>query len=268
MAKPLVSDDLWAAIEPLLPPERPKPKGGRPRLADRAALTGIVFVLVSGIPWERLPAEMGCGCGMSCWRRLRDWQAAGVWAALHRLLLERLQAAGQIDWRRAALDSATVPAKRGGAETGPNPTDRGKPGTKRHLVTDARGTPLGLTLSGANRHDSMMLASTLDAVPRIRIGHRGRPRQRPGKLHADKAYDHRRCRRECRARGITPRIARRGIESSARLGRHRWVVERTFAWLARYRRLTIRYERRADIHLAFTTLACALVCLGQIRRFC
>ena len=96
MAKPLVSDDLWAAIEPLLPPERPKPKGGRPRLADRAALTGIVFVLVSGIPWERLPAEMGCGCGMSCWRRLRDWQAAGVWAALHRLLLERLQAAGQI----------------------------------------------------------------------------------------------------------------------------------------------------------------------------
>ena len=112
MAKPLVSDDLWAAIEPLLPPERPKPKGGRPRLADRAALTGIVFVLVSGIPWERLPAEMGCGCGMSCWRRLRDWQAAGVWAALHRLLLERLQAAGQIDWRRAALDSASVLAKR------------------------------------------------------------------------------------------------------------------------------------------------------------
>lgn len=113
MAKPLVSDDLWAAIEPLLPPEQPKPKGGRPRLADRAALTGIVFVLVSGIPWERLPAEMGCGCGMSCWRRLGDWQAAGVWAALHRLLLEWLQAAGQIDWRRAALDSATVPAKRG-----------------------------------------------------------------------------------------------------------------------------------------------------------
>lgn len=158
--------------------------------------------------------------------------------------------------------------EKGGAETGPNPTDRGKPGTKRHLVTDARGTPLGLTLSGANRHDSMMLAPTLDAIPPIRAGRRGRPRRRPGKLHADKAYDHRRCRRECRARGITPRIARRGVESSQKLGRHRWVVERTFAWLARYRRLTIRYERRADIHLAFTTLACALVCLRQIRRFC
>jgi IS5 family transposase len=114
----------------------------------------------------------------------------------------------------------------------------------------------------------MMLAPTLDAVPGLRSGRRGRPRCRPGKLHADKGYDHRRCRRECRDRGITPRIARRGIESSAHLGRHRWVVERTFAWLARFRRLTVRYERRADIHLAFTTLACALICMGQIRRFC
>ena len=113
MAKPLVPDDLWAAIEPLLPPARPKPKGGRPPIPDRAALAGILFVLRSGIPWEMLPREMGCGSGMSCWRRLRDWQAAGVWAALHRALLERLHGAGQIDWRRAALDSASVPAKRG-----------------------------------------------------------------------------------------------------------------------------------------------------------
>ena len=113
MARPLVPDDLWAAMEPLLPPEPPKPKGGRPRLPDRAALTGILFVLKSGVPWEMLPAEMGCGSGMSCWRRLRDWHKAGVWAALHRVLLERLHGAGQLDWRRAALDSASVPAKRG-----------------------------------------------------------------------------------------------------------------------------------------------------------
>ena len=113
MARPLVPDDLWAAIAPLLPPARPKPKGGRPPIPDRAALTGIVFVLKTGIPWEDLPAEMGCGCGMSCWRRLRDWQAAGVWAALHRVLLERPHGAGEIDWRPAVLDSASVPAKRG-----------------------------------------------------------------------------------------------------------------------------------------------------------
>jgi IS5 family transposase len=113
-----------------------------------------------------------------------------------------------------------------------------------------------------------MLAATLDAVPGVRTGRRGRPRRRPDKLHADKGYDHRRCRRECRARSITPRIARRGIESSEHLGRHRWIVERTLAWLARFRRLAIRYERRADLHLAFTTLACALICRNQAKRFC
>ena len=133
---------------------------------------------------------------------------------------------------------------------------------------DRRGTPLGVVLSGANRHDSVRLAATLDAIPGVRSGRRGRPRRRPVKLHADKAYDSKRCRRECRERGVIPRIARKGIESSQRLGRHRWVVERTHAWLNRLRRLTVRYERREDIHLALTTLGCALVCLNQIRRFC
>jgi transposase len=115
MSKPLVSDALWAHIAPLLPAERPKPRGGRPRIPDRAALTGIVFVLKSGIPWELLPQELGCGSGMTCWRRLRDWQGAGVWRQLHHLLLQRLQDARQIDWERASLDSASVPAP-GGAK--------------------------------------------------------------------------------------------------------------------------------------------------------
>ena len=134
-------------------------------------------------------------------------------------------------------------------------------------MVDRRGTPLGVRLSPANRHDSIMLAPTLDAVLGVRSG-RGRPKKRPDKLHADKAYDHRRCRKECRARSIVPRIARRGVETSERLGRHRWVVERTLAWLNRFRRLAIRYERRVDIHEAFVILGCALICLNQIRRFC
>jgi len=113
MAKPLVSDALWAEIEPLLPPEPPKPKGGRPRVPDRACLTGILFVLRSGIPWELLPQEMGCGSGMTCWRRLRDWHQADVWHRLHRQLLDKLGEADKIDWTRAALDSRTLPAKRG-----------------------------------------------------------------------------------------------------------------------------------------------------------
>jgi len=119
MAKPLVSDELWALVAPLLPPEPPKPKGGRPRVPDRKCLTGIIFVLKTGIQWELLPQEMGCGSGMTCWRRLRDWQAAGVWEALHHTLLDRLGEAGQLDWSRASLDSASVPAKRGATASAP-----------------------------------------------------------------------------------------------------------------------------------------------------
>ena len=113
MSRELLSDELWETVEPLLPPDPPKPKGGRPRIDDRAALSGIVFVLKSGIPWEMLPKEMGCGSGSTCWRRLRDWQEAGVWEELHRVLLNRLGEADRIDWERASLDSASVPAKRG-----------------------------------------------------------------------------------------------------------------------------------------------------------
>jgi transposase len=112
MAKELVTDELWDTIEPLLPPEPPKPQGGRPRIDNRAALRGIVFVLKSAIPWQMLPQEMGCGSGMTCWRRLKEWQEAGVWEKLHRVLLERL-GAEQIEWERASLDSASIPAKRG-----------------------------------------------------------------------------------------------------------------------------------------------------------
>jgi transposase len=113
MSKPLVSDELWAVVAPLLPLEPPKPKGGRPRVSDRACLSGIIFVLKSGIPWEMLPPELGCGSGVTCWRRLRDWQEAGVWDRLHHTLLDRLGEADRLDWSRASLDSASIPAKRG-----------------------------------------------------------------------------------------------------------------------------------------------------------
>jgi transposase len=133
---------------------------------------------------------------------------------------------------------------------------------------DAGGIPLALELTPANVHDGTMLEPVLDAVPPIRQCI-GRPRKRPGKLHADKGYDYRRCRRACRRRGVAPRIARRGIESGRHLGRHRWVVERTLAWFARFRRLAVRYERRADIFRAFHDLAAALICLRFAERwFC
>ena len=130
---------------------------------------------------------------------------------------------------------------------------------------DRQGIPLAATLSAANVHDSRMLEATVDAVPCI-TRPRGGPRKRPVKLHADKAYDSRLSRQQLRRRSIVPRIARRGRESSARLGRHRWVVERTLAWLHRYRRLLIRYERRADIHRGFLSLGCALICWNYLRK--
>ena len=136
MSKRLVSDELWEVIEPLLPPARPKPKGGRPPVENRAALTGIIFVLKTGIPWELLPQEMGCGSGVTCWRRLRDWQEAGVWKQLHHALLDRLGDADEIDWSRASLDSASVPAKKGAL----------KPGrTQRIRANRARSAMLWLT---------------------------------------------------------------------------------------------------------------------------
>ncbi len=156
---------------------------------------------------------------------------------------------------------------KGGQKTGPNPTDRGKTGSKRHLIVDGRGTPLAIRHTAANRHETTMVEELVDAVPAIRWP-RGRPRRRPGKLRADKAYDSQANRTHLRKRGILSRIARRGRESSQRLGRHRWVVERTLAWLNRFRRLKVRYERRDDIHQAFLTIGCVLLTWRAVERFC
>ena len=121
MTKPLVSDELWQVIAPLLPATPPKPKGGRPRVPDRAALTGILFVLRSGIPWSILPRELGCGSPMTCWRRLRAWHEAGVWEKVRRVLLARLREAERIQWERAVVDSASVRSVLGGPKRAPIP---------------------------------------------------------------------------------------------------------------------------------------------------
>ena len=123
MAKPILDDQLWAMIEPLLP--APKPRRfrfpGRKPVGQRETLTGILFVLISGISWEMLPQELGCGSGMTCWRRLRDWTEAGVWPEVHRVLLSRLREADKIDWSRAVIDSASVRAVFGGARPARTP---------------------------------------------------------------------------------------------------------------------------------------------------
>src|SRR5918997_2641443 len=110
MAKPIVSDELWAVVEPLLPPEPERPRGGRPRISNRDCLRGIIFVLRASLPWSWLPPELGCGSGTTCWRRLKEWHEAGVWHRLHQVLLERLADADQLDRSRASVDSFSVPA--------------------------------------------------------------------------------------------------------------------------------------------------------------
>src|SRR5829696_4190967 len=160
--------------------------------------------------------ELGCGSGVTCWRRLRDWQAAGVWEKLHARLLNWLGDEAAIDWSRASLDSVSVRAKRGASRPAPTPPTAARPGSKYHLVVDRNGIPLAVRLSAANAHDATQLLPLVDAIPSI-IGPRGRPgwpRKRPAKLHADKASDSSDLRRALRARGITPRIPRRGIDSS------------------------------------------------------
>jgi len=168
---------------------------------------------------------------------------------------------------RARLERDPGERREKGAEgTGPNSCDKGKPGTKRHLITDRHGIPLAVVLGPGNRHDTVAFEAVLDAVPEIRTPARHR-RHRPQKLHADKAYDIPRCWAACRARRIIARIARKRIDSSETLGKYRWVIERTHAWLNQYRRLIIRYERQVAHYAAFTSLACALICWNYLTRW-
>ena len=265
MSKPFVDDRLWSLVDPILP--APKARRfrfpGRWPLENRAVLNGIIFVLRTGINWSDLPAELGWGCGKVCRERLRNWYRAGVWQALHEILLAELNHADQIDWSRATLDSSKARALNGGDQTGPNPTDRAKKGSKHHVVTDAKGLPLAVRLTGAHRHDVTQAVPLVDAVPPVR-GKPGRPRQRPDRAYADRAYDSEEVRAELRARGITPKIARRGQAHGSGLGVYRYVAEQVQAWLHGFKRLRIRYERTAFMHEAFLSLACCLICYRHL----
>ncbi|MGW0537627.1 IS5 family transposase [Streptomyces sp. NPDC003032] len=225
----MVDDDLYELIEPLLPPWPQRSPGPRP-VDDRLCLQDILYVLINDIAWQLLPLEPGFGSGQTCWRRLDRWQQAGVFDGLHRLLLAELNAVGELDWSRACVDGSHVRAKKGGAATGPSPVDRWKTGSKHHLICDGRGTPLEVITTAADVNDVTQTLALVDGIPPV-AGRPGRPRRRPDALPGDKGYDSNAHRDELRHRRILPVISRKG---------------------------SVRWERRAELHDAFTSLACGL----------
>jgi transposase len=184
---------------------------------------------------------------------------------MHFALLDWLARNNQIDWSRAVVDSCSVRAVFGGEQTGPNPTDRAKRGSKRHLICGGRGVPLAVRLTAANRNDSQEALALVDAIPPLQ-GEHGRPRCRPHSVLGDRGYDAETIRHGLRMRRIHPLLAKRHTKQWSGLGRWRWVVERTFAWLNQFRRLRARYDKRADIHQAFLSLGCTLICWQSLHK--
>jgi transposase len=260
--KLLVTDELWERVQTLLPtpPKRRFRFPGRKPLDYRMVLTGILFVLKTGIAWDDLPAELGCGCGKTCRHYLQQWHQAGVWRKLHALLLAELNSADEIDWARALVDASFAKAPEGGEETGPNPTDRRKCGSKHHVLTDAQGIPLNATVTGANVNEVTEVLNVLTDMPPVG-GKPGPKRELPDRLQGDRGYDCEPLRVVLRWLGITPVLAERNTEHGSGLGKFRWFVERTISWLHSFGRLRRRLDRLVELQEAFLRLGCALVCL-------
>ena len=260
-------DAMWEQIKPLIPPEPPKPKGGRPRNDNRQMMDAIFYVLRTGIHWKALPRTIAAGS--SAHDRFQEWQQAGVFHKMWEAGLLTYDERKQIEWEWQAMDGAITKAPLGGAETGPNPTDRAKSGTKRCLLTDGRGVPLAVTVAGANRHDMKMTEATLDSI----VIERPEPTpEEPQHLCLDKGFDYDAVREAVEARHYIEHIRARGEEAEAKRDipgyrARRWVVERTHPWINRFRRLLIRWEKKVENYLAMLELACAYIAFRAAKVF-
>lgn len=252
-----IPDDLWALVVPLLPPQKKAGTAGRPPLDPRRVFDGIMYVQRTGCQWKRVPREFGSGSAIH--EYFTAWTAHGVFERLWGAVLERYGDLVGIDWRWQSADGAMVKAPLGGEKTGPNPTDRAKSGVKRMLLVDGRGAPLSVELTSANRNDMKMLAELLDQV----VVERPAPtEEKPQGLCLDKGFDYEQCENEARERGYTPHIRRRGEEiAEKKEGKkpRRWVVERSHSWYNRYRKVLVRFEKKAEHYLSLIDLASALI---------
>lgn len=256
-----IHDQLWTLMEPLIPPGKPHPLGcHNPRVPNRDAMNGILFVLRTGCQWNSLDATGICSCS-STYRRFREWLKAGVFLAFWKTGLLSYDEFVGLEWEWLSMDGAMGKAPLGGEKTGPNPTDRAKLGTKRSVLTEAQGVPVGLAVDGANKNDFKMARETLESIP----VDRPRPsRKRPQGLCLDKGYDYDEVRELAREFKFTAHIRSRGEEAQAIKRRtgfkaRRWVVERTHSWMNRCRRILVRWEKRLDTFLGMLHFACGLI---------
>jgi putative transposase len=258
-----VSDELWARVESLIPPAPSHAKGGRTRAPDRQIFSAIVYVLRTGIQWNALPRALGASSTVH--DRFQAWEQAGLFRALWEAGLTTYDEFQGINWRWQALDGVMTKAPFGGAATGPNPTDRGKRGVKRSLLTDGAGIPLAVAVDGANRHDMKLVAATLDGVVLTRPASETIEQD----LCLDAGYDYDAVRALAAARGYTAHIRSRSAERAEKVVNpdakaRRWVVERTHSWLNHSRRLLVRWEKKLANYLAFVHLACAQLIFGKV----
>ena len=231
------SDELWEQVRPLIPPAPSHAKGGRPRLDDRRAFEAIVSVLRTGIQWNALPRELGASSTVH--DRFQEWEQAGFFKAWWQAGLSEYDDLVGIQWEWQAADGVMTKAPFGHAATGANPTDRGKRGTKRSLLTDGAGIPLALGVAGAKRHDVRLLSATLDGLG---VSRPERTPEQPQHLCLDAAYDSTPVSQELLTRHDQPHVRSRGEEKHEQefipgYRARRWVVERTHSWITRSRRL-------------------------------
>ncbi|MFE5524007.1 IS5 family transposase [Streptomyces virginiae] len=238
--------------------------GGTQDTPDETLFAAIIYVLVSGCAWRSLPPCFGISKS-TAHRRFLIWSRAGVWAGCTRRFCTASTTPACSTCRAPSSTPPTFGLKKGGELTGPSPVDRGRPGSRMHVLSDANGLPLLVGVTAANTHDSLALKPMVMGHQTRHDPYRGR-HFKPQRLHADKAYDVPHLRKWLRGKRIGVRMARKGVESSERLGRRRWVIERTMSWLTGYRRLNHRYERDPRNYLAFLGLAAAICCHKRLAR--
>jgi putative transposase len=260
-----VPDALWQQFQAILAEHYPPARTGRPRADLRRVLNGVIFRLRSSCPWNHLPKDFGDDSTVHRW--FQRWVEDGVFEELWARLLSECEELGAVDWRWQAADCCLGKSRFDGDRRGPNPTDRAKPGTKKSLIVERSGGPLGIEVAGANVNDMKLLEATIEAI----VVDRPDPDVYQQHLCLDKGYDNPTGRTAADAAGYVPHIRRIGEEKldgrgAKRYPARRWVVERTFAWLQKCRAILIRYDKKAENYRGLLQLACALLWYRRLYR--